>query len=39
MPRNKETDKAAKEGTMLLTPIDTIYTLASLKRITKAKAY
>ena len=24
---------------MLLTPIDTIYTLVSLKRITKAKAY
>ena len=39
MPGNKETDKAAKEGTILLTPIDTIYTLASLKRITKAKAY
>ena len=39
MPRNKEADKAAKEGTMLLTPMDTICTLASLKRIAKAKAY
>ena len=39
MPRNKEADKAAKEGTILLTPTDTIYTLASLKRITKAKAH
>ena len=38
MPRNKEIDKVAKEGTILLTPIDTIYTLISLKRITKAKA-
>ena len=39
MPRNKEADKAAKEGTTLLTPMDAICTLASLKRITKAKAY
>ena len=39
MPRNKEADKAAKEGTILLTPIDTICTLVSLKRIAKAKAY
>ena len=39
MPRNKEADKVAKEGTILLTPIDTTYTLASLKRITKTKAY
>ena len=38
MPRNEETDKAAKEGTMLLTPTDTICTLVSLKRITKAEA-
>ena len=38
MPRNKEADKAAKEGAILLTPIDAICTLASLKRIAKAKA-
>ena len=39
MPGNKEADKAAKEGAMLLTPTDVICTLASLKRITKAEAY
>ena len=38
MPGNKEADKAAKEGIILLTPIDTIYTLVSLKRIAKAEA-
>ena len=38
MPRNKEADKAAKEDTVLLTHIDTICTLVSLKRIAKAKA-
>ena len=39
MPRNKEIDKVAKEDTILLTSINTIYTLISLKRIIKAKAY
>ena len=39
MPRNEETDKAAKEGATLLTPMDAICTLASLKRIAKAEAH
>jgi hypothetical protein len=35
---NKEADKAAKEGTVLLVLADFICTLASLKQIAYAKA-
>jgi hypothetical protein len=38
IPRNEEADKAAKEGTMLPPPSNSICTLASLKRIAKADA-
>src|SRR5208282_5978619 len=32
---NEEADKAVKEGAVLPTPTYTVYTLASLKRITR----
>jgi ribonuclease HI len=35
---NEEADKAAKEGTLLPDPADSICTLASLKRIARTKA-
>jgi hypothetical protein len=38
IPGNKEADKAAKEGTLLPVLADSICTLASLKRIARAKA-
>ena len=36
--RNEEADKAAKEGTALPIPADTVCTLASLKRIARTNA-
>jgi hypothetical protein len=38
IPSNKEANKAAKEGTLLPVPADSICTLASLKRIAHAEA-
>ena len=38
VPGNKAADQAAKEGATLLPPPRAIYTLASLKRLAKAKA-
>jgi ribonuclease HI/endonuclease/exonuclease/phosphatase (EEP) superfamily protein YafD len=38
VPGNEEADKAAKEGASLPTPLDTVCTLASLKRLASTAA-